>query len=79
MPFTAAVLNTLYTRFLLVSTTFSHSNLFPPEAAPFGQPRLAAGRLAKHLRASCAHDDGLSVAEDGGYCEAAGAFDVHEE
>jgi len=79
---------TSFTYSLPISATFiiqhlPHSaavpNLFPPKAATFGQPRLAASGLAKHLRASCAHDDGLSVAEDGGYCEATGTFDVHEE
>lgn len=55
------------------------THLFPPKAATLGQPRLTTRGLAKHLRASCAHDDCLSVAENGGYCETAGAFDVHEE
>ena len=31
------------------------------------------------LRAALADDDGLSVREDGGNCETAGALDVHEE
>jgi len=50
-----------------------------PERAALRQARLAAGRLAEHGRAAAAEDDGLGVAEDGGYAETARALDVHEE
>lgn len=55
------------------------SVLLPPEGAPLGQARLAAGGLAQHGGAAAADDDGLGVREDGRDGEAAGALDVHEE
>ena len=57
----------------------SPCRLFLAERAPLREPRLAARRLAQHLRATGAHDDGLGVREDGRDGEAAGALDVHEE
>ncbi len=55
------------------------SHLLPPKRAPLCESRLAARRLAQHLRAPGADDDGLRVREDGRDGEAAGALDVHEE
>ena len=54
-------------------------SLLPPEGAALSQAGLASGRLAEDSGAGAADDDGLSVGEDGGDVEAAGALDVHEE
>ena len=51
----------------------------PPKAASLREPSLAPRRLAEHDVAAPAQHDGLGVAEDGGYVEAAGALHVHEE
>jgi hypothetical protein len=53
--------------------------LLPSERAALCETCLATSWLAQDLRASLANDNGLSVREDGGDCEAAWALDVHEE
>lgn len=55
------------------------SGLLSAERAALGEPRLSSSWLAENGRAAGANDDGLCVREDGGYREAAGALDVHEE
>ena len=49
------------------------------ERATFGQASLSSGRGAQNGVASDAHDDDVSMREDGGDSEASGALDVHEE
>jgi len=65
------------------STTLQSNRTSPrllsPERAALGQAGLAARRLAEHLRAAGADDDGLGVREDGSDGEATGALDVHEK
>ena len=60
---------------------FLHSfiHLLLPERAPLGKSGLTTGRLAEDRGATSAHDNGLSMREDGGDGEATGAFDIHKE
>jgi len=65
---------------LAISHAIARSQpLLSPERASLCESSLATCRLAQHLRAAGADNDGLSVREDGGDGEAAGALDVHEE
>jgi hypothetical protein len=52
---------------------------FPSERASLCESGFAASWLAQDGRAACADDDCLSVGEDSCDCEAARAFDIHEE
>ncbi len=55
------------------------SPLLPSKRTSLCQSSFSARGLAQHGAAPAADDDGLGVREDGGDCEAAGAFDIHEE
>jgi len=57
----------------------SLGRLLSSERAALGEPGLATGGLAENGRAAGADDDGLGVGENGGYCEASWALNVHEE
>ena len=69
----------IFYRFSRLSIVPGPLRLLPPERASLGESGLATGGLAEDGRAAGADDDGLSVREDGGDCEAAGALNVHEE
>ena len=55
------------------------THLLSPERATLSEAGLATSRLAKHVGAALADDDGLGVRENGRDREATGALDVHEE
>ena len=63
----------------LTNTDGHRVRSLPSERATLSESGLATGGLTEDGRAAGADDNCLSVREDGGDCEASGAFHIHEK